>query len=170
MFRSVYFIQYAFLLAIGFVSGVICFQAFSLDKSMNLIKLLDPRVLELSDVTLWQIFLPIIVWGLFVLFFTTHPYLHFFAKLVVAVKATFFGFGSVFLLTQQESILVYSVWWFPFQLIYCILLLALCSVFGTRKAGPNRKFVFNKKLFFTLAVAFTIMGLGEIMVISYIIN
>ncbi len=81
----------------------------------------------------------------------------FFSKLVVAVKATFFGFGSVFLLTQQESILVYSVWWFPFQLIYCILLLALCSVFGARKAGPNRKFVFNKKLFFTLAVAFTIM-------------
>lgn len=170
MFRSVQVIQYGFLIAIGFVSGVICFQAFSLDKSMNLIKLVDPRVLELSDVTMWKTILPIVAWGLFVLFFTTHPYFHFFARLVVAVKATFFGFGSVFLLTQQESILVYSVWWFPFQLIYCILLLALCSVFGTRKVGPNRKFVFNKHLFITLVVAFTVMCVGEMFVISSIIN
>lgn len=170
MFRSVQLIHYTFLLAIGFVSGVICFQAFSLDKSMNLIKLVDPRVLDLSDVTIWQTVLPIVLWGVFVLFFTTHPYLRFFAKLVIAVKATFFGFGSVFLLTQQESILVYSIWWFPFQLIYCILLLALCSVFGTRKVGGNRKFIFNKHLFFTLIIAFAVICLGEFFVISYIIN
>ncbi|NLY80620.1 MAG: hypothetical protein GX072_12265 [Lysinibacillus sp.] len=168
MFRSVLLIQYAFLLAIAFVSGVICFQAFSLDKSMNLIKLIDPRVLQLSDVTIWQTIIPVVAWSLFVLFFTTHPYLHFFAKLVVAVKATFFGFGSVFLLTQQESILVYSVWWFPFQLIYCILLLAMCSVFGSRKVGNNRKYLFNKNLFITLFIAFTIMCIGEVLVISYI--
>ena len=170
MFRSIILIQYAFLLAFGFVSGVVCFQAFSLDKSMKLIKIVDSRVFELADVSIWQSIIPLIIWIVFVLVFTTHPFLQFIARMVVAVKATFFGFGSVFLLTQQESILVYNVWWFPFQLIYCILLLALCSVFGSKKVGSNRKYLFNKRLFITLLIAFALICTLEILVISYIVR
>lgn len=170
MFRSILLIQYAFLLAFGFVSGVVCFQTFSLDKSMKLIQIVDARVLELTDVSVWQTIIPVVGWMVLVLIFTTHPFLQFFAKMVVAVKATFFGFGSVFLLTQQESILVYSVWWFPFQLIYCILLLVLCSVFGSKKVGSNRKYVFNKRLFFTLLITFAFICAAEIFVISYFVQ
>lgn len=169
MFRSVLFIQYAVILAISFISGVVCFQVFSLDKSMKLISYVDPRVLDLTDVSIWNTIIPLIAWIVLVLFFATHPYLHVLSKFIVAVKITFFGFSSVFLLTQQESLLVYSIWWFPFQLIYCVLLFVLCSVYTTKKMGPNRKHFFSQRLFVTIIVALTIICAGEIVAISYIL-
>ncbi|MDN4493923.1 hypothetical protein [Ureibacillus aquaedulcis] len=169
MFRSILFIQYAIILAISFVSGVICFQVFPLDKSMKLISYIDPRVLDVTDISVWGTVLPLIAWMVLVLFFATHPYLHVLAKLVVGVKITFFGFSSVFLLTQQESLLIYSVWWFPFQLIYCFLLFMLCSVYSAKRVGPNKKYVFSQKLFVTLLVALSVICAGEIVSISYIL-
>ncbi|RKQ18006.1 hypothetical protein [Ureibacillus endophyticus] len=169
MYRSTLVIQFAVILAISFVSGVVCFQLFPLDKAMELIKYIDPRVLELEKITIWNTIFPLIPWIVLVLFFTTHPYFHVLARFVVAVKATFFGFSSVFLLTQQESLLVYSVWWFPFQFLYCILLFLLCSVYASKKVGNNRKFFFSQRLFVTLIIAISIICIGENLVITYII-
>lgn len=169
MIRSVLFLQYAIILAISFVSGVICFQFFPLDKSMQLIGYIDPRILELTDMSKMGTILPIVAWMVLVLFFATHPYLHVLAKFVVAVKITFFGFSSVFLLTQQESLLVYSVWWFPFQLIYCFLLFVLCSVYSAKKVGPKKKYVFSQKLFVTILITLSVICAGEIVAISYVL-
>ncbi|SOB94108.1 hypothetical protein SAMN05880501_101758 [Ureibacillus xyleni] len=169
MYRSTLLIQFAVILAISFVSGVVCFQLFPLDKAMELIKYIDPRVLELTDITIWNTIIPLVAWIVLVLFFATHPYLHVLARFVVAVKATFFGFSSVFLLTQQESLLVYSAWWFPFQFVYCILLFLLCSVYATKKVGQKRKYFFSQRLFVTLIVAITLICVGENLVITYVI-
>lgn len=159
-------IQYAFILIVSFVSGVICFQAFSMEKAMNLIRFVDPRVVNMENITIWHTILPLVVWICIVLFFATHQYLHSFAPLVVGVKATFFGFSSVFLLTQQESLLFYSVWWFPFQFLYCVLLFMLCMV----KVGVNRKsYVLSRLLVMTL-ILFTVICTAEIITISYFIN
>ncbi|MGE7665066.1 hypothetical protein ACQKMN_05060 [Ureibacillus composti] len=168
MFRSLTVIQYACILAISFVSGVVCFQAFSMDKSMKLIGYIDPRVLDQTDISLWQTILPLVVSIVVVLVFATNPYIQYFARFVVAIRITFFGFSSVFLLTQSESMLTYSAWWFPFQLVYAILLLMLCSVYGTRKVGPNRKHFFSKKLFIFIIACLAIVCAGEVVTISYI--
>ncbi|WP_036183924.1 hypothetical protein [Ureibacillus manganicus] len=168
MFRSTILIQYAVILAISFVSGVVIFQAFALDKSIQLIELIDSRVIDPSNVSFWQSILPLGVSILLVLLFATHPYIPFVAQFVVAIRATFFGFSSVFLLTQQESMIVYSLWWFPFQLIYCILLLILCSVYTSKKVGPNRRHFFAQNLFFILLAVFAGICIFEIIVISYI--
>ena len=170
MFRSATVIQYIFILTISFVSGVVCFQAFSLDKSMKLIEFLDARVLDPTNIPIWQTILPLIVSIVVVLIFATNPYIQFFSRFVVAIRITFFGFSSVFLLTQQESLLTYSVWWFPFQLIYSILLLMLCSVYGSRKMGNNRKHFFSSKLFVTLLICFALLCAGEVITISYIFD
>nr|WP_106784567.1 hypothetical protein [Lysinibacillus timonensis] len=169
MFRSTILIQYALILAIGFVSGVVCFQAFSLDKSIQLIELIDPRVIDPTNVTIWQSILPLAVSIVVVLILATHPYIALFAQFIVAIRATFFGFSSVFLLTQQESMTVYSLWWFPFQLVYCILLLVLCSVYSTRKVGGNRKHFFAKNLLIALLVIFAAVCSLEIFVMSTVI-
>lgn len=169
MFRSILIIQFAVILAISFISGVVCFQLFPLDKAMQLIGYIDPRVLDVQDISILGTIAPLVVWALLVLFFATHPYLHVLARLVVAVKATFFGFSSVFLLTQQESLLIYSVWWFPFQLVYCFLLFLLCSVYASKKVGSNRKYFFSQKLFVTLVVMLMIICAGENVVIHYIL-
>ncbi|RUL55099.1 MULTISPECIES: hypothetical protein [Lysinibacillus] len=169
MFRSILIIQFAVILAISFISGVVCFQLFPLDKAMQLIGYIDPRVLDVQDISILGTIAPLVIWVLLVLFFATHPYLHVLARLVVAVKATFFGFSSVFLLTQQESLLIYSVWWFPFQLVYCFLLFLLCSVYASKKVGGNRKYFFAQKLFVTLVVMLIIICVGENVVINYIL-
>ncbi|HWK23729.1 MAG TPA: hypothetical protein VNS08_11930 [Ureibacillus sp.] len=169
MFRSLLFIQYAIILAISFVSGVICFQVFPLDKSMKLISYIDPRLLDITDISIWGTILPLVAWLVLVLFFATHSYLHVLSKFVVGVKITFFGFSSVFLLTQHESLLIYSVWWFPFQLIYSFLLFLFCSVYTSKKVGPTKKYVFSQRLFVTLLIVLTVICVGEIVSITYIL-
>lgn len=164
------FIQYAIILVVSFVSGVICFQAFSMVKAMNLIGFVDPRLLDLEGLSIWHTILPLAVWIGIVLFFATHSFLHPFAPLVVGVKVTFFGFSSVFLLTQQESLLFYSLWWFPFQFLYCVLLFVLCMVRKRAANGLQRKSLFLGRLLVMTLVLFTVICAGEIVAISYIIN
>lgn len=170
MLQKSLLVQYVLIFIISFVSGVICFQAFSMDKAMNLIRIVDPRILNVDNITIWHTILPLVAWIGIVLFFATHQFLHPFAPLVVGVKVTFFGFSSVFLLTQQQSLLFYSAWWFPFQFLYCLLLFMLCMVQRSKRVGPNRKqYVLRRLLMMTLFL-FTVICAGEILAISYIFN
>lgn len=170
MLQKALFVQYAFIFVISFVSGVICFQAFSMDKAMKLIQIVDPRIINVENITIWHTIIPLCVWIVIVLLFATHQFLHPFAPLVVGVKATFFGFSSVFLLTQQQSLLFYSAWWFPFQLLYCFLLFMLCMVQSSKKVGPNRKSYFLHRLLMATLFLFTLICAGEILAISYIFH
>ena len=96
MFRSVQRYTICLFSSNSFVSGVICFQAFSLDKSTKLISYVDPRVLELSDVTIWQIrYYHLHRWIDLSYFLQLTLISIYWLDFVVAVKATFFGFGSV---------------------------------------------------------------------------
>jgi len=86
------------------------------------------------------------------------------------MRATFFGFSSVFLLQKLEAFWLYTIWWFPFQLIYCILLLVLCNLlvpaWSKRKIGKQvsgRTILLNFIAFFIIIVA-------EFIVVSYVLK
>ena len=119
-------IQYTSMIVLCFVSGVVCYQLFQIDQVMQIIEWSDRRLLTMDKpLFIWNVVPFIAALGI-VLFFSTHHYLMMIAPIFIALKCTFLGFSSVFLLVHLQSVQLYALWWFPFQLLYCILLIMHC--------------------------------------------
>ncbi|AWE06867.1 hypothetical protein DCE79_05395 [Lysinibacillus sp. 2017] len=129
--RKTIVIQYTSMIVLCFICGVACYQLFQIDQVMQILEIGDRRLLTMDKPSLLWSVVPFIGALSVVLFFSTHKYLTIIAPIFIAIKVTFFGFSSVFLLVHHQSVKLYAIWWFPFQLSYCILLLALYA--GSKK-------------------------------------
>lgn len=123
--RKMMYVQYTTMIVLCFVCGVACYQLFHIDQVKQIIEWGDRRLLTMDKPTMIWSVVPFIAAISIVLFFSTHKYLATIAPIFIAIKVTFLGFSSVYLLVQHHSVKFYALWWFPFQLIYCILLIAL---------------------------------------------
>lgn len=168
--RKLLFIQYATMLVLSFVCGVACYQLFDLQQVTQVITWGDRRLLLEQQATspFWSA-LPLVLALFFVLFFSTHRYLMAIAPVFIALKITFFGFSSVFLLVHHESVQLYGVWWFPFQLVYSILLIVLYQVSRVAPQKLGQKML-SKKRIAVLLTLFAILGSFEYIVMSMMIK
>ncbi|MFJ7735013.1 hypothetical protein ACIQ2D_01625 [Lysinibacillus sp. NPDC097287] len=168
MSRTVSIFYHASILAVSFVCGVICFHIIGSANAESFILYIEPRLAG-DKQSIFRLVLPVIVSVGIILLLATHNFLKIFIRVTVAMRATFFGFSSVFLLQKLEAFWLYTIWWFPFQLIYCILLLVLCNLlvpaWAKRRMGkqvPTQSIMLNFIAFFIIMVA-------EFIVISYIL-
>ena len=168
MSRTVSFFYHASILAVSFVSGVICFHIVGSANAESFILSIEPRLAG-DKHTIFRLMLPVILSVGIILLLATHHFLKIFIRITVAMRATFFGFSSVFLLQKLEAFWLYTIWWFPFQLIYCILLLVLCNLLvpawqkrQLRKQVPVRPLVLNFIALFIIMVA-------ELIIVTYIL-
>lgn len=128
MVRSLSFIHLFVILSIGYIGGALLFREIPLEASEKWILFFDPRIVSSGEGSLLK---PILTT---ILFFLTAFGLSFNNKtrhailLIGAVKCVIFGLSSSYLLASGMALLVYTVWWFPFQLLGCLLFLVYCTV------------------------------------------
>lgn len=168
MSRTVSIFYHASIVAVSFVCGVICFHIIGSANAESFILYIEPRLAG-DKQSIFRLVLPVIVSVGVIFLLATHHFLKIFIRVTVAMRATFFGFSSVFLLQKLEAFWLYTIWWFPFQLIYCILLLVLCSLLvpawskrKINKKRPVQSIVLNFIAFFIVIVA-------EFIVITYVL-
>ena len=166
--RKMIVIQYTSMIVLCFVSGVVCYQLFQIDQVMQIIEWGDRRLLTMDKPQLLWNAVPFIAALGIVLFFSTHHYLTMIAPIFIALKSTFLGFSSVFLLVHLQSVKLYALWWFPFQLLYCIFLIMLfVSSRPKRMSRTIKKQSITKSVMFFCGVMIILFGL-ENFVISYL--
>ncbi len=171
MSRTVSIFYHASIIAVSFVCGVIFFHIIGGPKAEPFILFIEPRLADGGDrQSIFRLVLPVAISIGLILLLATHSVLKVLVRVTVAMRATFFGFSSVFLLQKLEAFWLYTIWWFPFQLIYCILLLVLCNLlvpaWSKRKIGKQvsgRTILLNFISFFIIIVA-------EFIVISYVLK
>ena len=170
MSRTVSIFYHASIIAVSFVCGVIFFHIFGGPKAEPFILFIEPRLADGDRHSIFRLVLPVAISIGLVLLLATHSVLKVLVRVTVAIRATFFGFSSVFLLQKLEAFWLYTIWWFPFQLIYCILLLVLCNLlapaWSKRKIGKQvsgRTILLNFIAFFIIIVA-------EFIVVSYVLK
>jgi len=170
MSRTVSIFYHASIIAVSFVCGVIFFHIIGGPKAEPFILFIEPRLVDGDRQSIFRLVLPVAISIGLVLLLATHSVLKILVRVTVAMRATFFGFSSVFLLQKLEAFWLYTIWWFPFQLIYCILLLVLCNLlvpaWSKRKIGKQvsgRTILLNFITFFIIIVA-------EFIVISYVLK
>lgn len=166
--RKLLYVQYATMIALCFVCGVACYQLFQIEQVTQIIEWGDRRLLTTDKPTLQWSLLPFILSISIVLFFSTHKYLARVAPVFIAIKVTFLGFSSVYLLVQHESVRLYAIWWFPFQLIYCILLIVLYYSGHQNRAGRAIKGSMPWKKVMVVLFALFLLFFVEIFAISYV--
>ncbi len=128
MVRSLSFIHLFIILAVGYIGGALLFREIPIEASERWIGFFDPRVISTSDGSAWRPFITLLLF--FVVTFllsvnskTRHAILFF-----GAIKCVIFGLSSSFLLYSGMKIWQYTIWWFPFQFISCLLFLIYCVV------------------------------------------
>ncbi|ALC85902.1 hypothetical protein AM499_08730 [Bacillus sp. FJAT-22090] len=115
------------VLVFSFIGGLILFEKSTTEQQQWIINLLDARVLLAEQPTFLETIFPHLMIAVVFFLFYQHRYLRKLILVICAFKITFYGFCSSYLLQTQESTYPYVFWWFPFQLVYCILLLALAN-------------------------------------------
>ena len=105
--------------------GYGCIQKCLLIKFVRVIHWIDPRLLNENIPSGFDSILPQLVTILLFLLFATHLILKYTILLIGTMRAVFWGICSGFLIAQETEFWAYALWWFPFQLIYCSLLLLI---------------------------------------------
>ncbi|GLC87220.1 hypothetical protein [Lysinibacillus piscis] len=170
MSRTVSICYHASILAVSFVCGVVLFHIIGSQNAEAFITWIEPRLVDEDKQTIIRLLLPVAVSIALILLLATHSILKVFVRVTVAIRATFFGFSSVFLLQKLEAFWRYTIWWFPFQLIYCILLLMLSSllvpIWSKRRIGKPVK----SQAVVVHFIAFFIVMVAEFIVLVYVLK
>ncbi len=128
MTRSLSFPYLFIILAVSYLGGTLLFRELPEASIAKILLVFDARVVKGSEANL---FLPAIIVMLFfgfALLFARFTYSRFFVVIVAAVKCVLFGISSAYLLAKGLKVYEYAIWWFPFQLILCFVLLLFASV------------------------------------------
>ena len=90
-----------------------------------MIKWMDPRILDEAVPSKLSSILPQLISIFLLILFATHLILRHIILLIGTMRAVFWGISSGYLIAQETEFWSYALWWFPFQLFYCSLLLLI---------------------------------------------
>ncbi|GKV65631.1 MULTISPECIES: hypothetical protein [Sporosarcina] len=128
MARSLSFVYLFVILAISYIGGALLFREWPAAAMDTIVGLYDQRVVKGREAVVWSPFLTSFVFIAVVLFLSRYKKLRFIIMLFGAVKCVLFGLSSTYLLSGGMKLIMYAVWWFPFQLAGSFLFLILCTV------------------------------------------
>lgn len=171
MTRSLAFTHLFIILAVSYLGGTLLFRELSEASVEKILIIFDARVVEGREANL---LLPITATVLFfVLAFvlSRFKYSRFLVLFTGAVKCVIFGVSSAFLLAEGLRILEYAIWWFPFQLLICFILLFYCAIltppFFLKTTGRNER---NNRGLIILVIFAAILVVAEYMIFFILIK
>lgn len=130
------------VLVFCYIAGAFSYYLFSSEQAIYFISMIDPRVVEPTSATVERTIILAFASFFVVYMLGMNPILLFISKLTVALRICFFGLASIILLLTNEDLVVYGVWWFPFQFLYCIISLVFVyrlQQFATIKKSTKKK-------------------------------
>lgn len=116
------------ILAVGYLGGTLLFRELSEESIARLLTIFDARVVKTDEVNILFPALIVVMFFVFSFFLSRFTYSRLFVLLIGAVKCVLFGVSSAYLLAKGLKVYEYAVWWFPFQLLLCFLLLLFNSI------------------------------------------
>lgn len=125
--------QLLLLFLVGYVGGIALYQYFPQQAVENVLTLLDPRITQLKLASWMEIILPNVLFLVLFVIFISHPILRYGAIIFPVIKAVILGIGSMYLVNEHIPLVVYSLWWFPFAILSCIIYF-IGSLMDGRKA------------------------------------
>ncbi|MGE7836501.1 hypothetical protein [Viridibacillus arvi] len=168
MNRSFQIIYFFLIIAIGFIGGILLLQLSTVEQAEWLIRKMDSRVLLQGKPSIWQSLLPVVIPFAIVSLLASHNYLRHVARIIVVLKSAFFGYSAGYLIDTQNAFWSYAAWWFPFQLLYSIVLMVFCIVLVPEPVYAVRKKLPILPRVIVVLVATLVILCGELLAIHFI--
>lgn len=156
------------LLVIGYLGGLWLYSKMPFDQVERVIHWVDPRILSDHVPNGFDSILPQLVTILLFLLFATHLILKYLILLIGTMRAVFWGICSGYLIAQDTEFWAYALWWFPFQLIYCSLLLVIGFLLVPPPSSPQLKKSRSFKGIGILSLIYLVLTGLELFVLPYI--
>ncbi|WP_170232737.1 hypothetical protein [Sporosarcina luteola] len=128
MVRSLSFIHLFIVLTVGYIGGALLFREIPVAASEKWIGFFDPRVISASEGLFLKPILALILFFVIAFLLSMNSKTRHAILLVGAIKCVLFGLSSSFLLSSGMKLWAYTIWWFPFQFLICLLFLVYCVV------------------------------------------
>lgn len=126
MARSLSFIYLFVILAVSYIGGALLFREWPAASLEQIVMLYDRRAAAGGPI--WYPAAVTAVFAAAALFFSKYRKTRFLVIFLAAVKCVLFGISSTYLLSAGLKLVTYSLWWFPFQFLSCLLFFILCAV------------------------------------------
>jgi hypothetical protein len=143
MVRSLSFVHLFVILAIGYIGGAFLFREMSSAAVEKMLTIFDARVIDGHEAGIIRPIAMTVLFFVVVYAFSSLRKLRFTTLFFGAVKCVLFGLSSAYLLSEGMKIIDYTIWWFPFQFLTCLLFLIYCAVlsppFFTRTNGVKKR-------------------------------
>lgn len=171
MIRSLSFTYLFVILAVGYLGGALLFREMPLVSVEKMLVLFDARVVEGHGANFLRPLLMNAVFFLIAFGLSLVKKLRFMVTFIGALKCVLFGLSTGYMLSTGMKLVEYSVWWFPFQLASCFLLLIFCAIlkppFFVRTVGHKKRN--DKALLFLVGLAIFIIAI-EYSIFYYILK
>ena len=171
MIRSLSFTYLFVILAVGYLGGALLLWELPTVSVEKLLAIFDARIVDGHEVNfVWPALMTV---SFFVVAFVLSLFrrMRFTIIFVGALKCVIFGLSSGYSLATGMKILEYTVWWFPFQLITCFLLLIFCVIlsppFFMQTLGRKKR---NDKALTIIAGMAIIVTVLEIVMFNVILH
>lgn len=171
MVRSLSFVHLFVILAVGYIGGALLFREMPATAVEQLLSIFDARVIYGHEAGIIRPVAMTVLFFVVVYALSALRKLRFTVLFFGAIKCVLFGVSSGFLLGTGMKIIDYSIWWFPFQFLTCLLFLIYCAVlsppFFTRTNGAKRR---NDKAVPTLIIMTAIVTIVEVTIFYFLPN
>lgn len=134
MARSLSFIYLFIILTVSYIGGALLFREWPASSIERVVTLYDRRAMGGA---VWYPALLAAGFAAAVLLLSKYGKIRFLIMFIAAVKGVLFGVSSAYLLSAGMKITAYAFWWFPFQLLGCLLFFILCAVLHPPFFTPN---------------------------------
>lgn len=171
MTRSLSFTYLFVILAVGYLGGALLFRELPVVSVEKMLAIFDARVVDGHDVLFIWPALMTATFFLAAFLLSNFKRIQFTVFFIGALKCVIFGLSSGYLLSTGMKIVAYTIWWFPFQLITCFLLLMFCAIltppFFVRTVGRRKR---NDKALIALAGITVIVTSLEILMFYFVLK
>lgn len=156
--------MHAAMFVSSFIVGIALYYLIAIEDIHRFLAIVEPVLIEKTDHQQLAIIIRTAITFIVITIFASNPLLSIISYFLIATKIALFSLCSMYLVVEHQNVLAYSMWWFPIQLLQCIVFIAYYARLKVVKDKP-KKVVATIIVFIILEISIL---LAELMIIRYV--
>lgn len=156
--------MHAAMFVSSFIAGIALYYFIAIEELQLLLHIIEPVLSDDRHSQQLYIVLRTVITFSVITIFASNPILSVISYFLIAAKITLFSLCSMYLVVEHQNVLAYSIWWFPVQLLQCIVFIAYYARLKAVRQ-KTKKVVATILLFSIIEISIL---LAELVIIRYV--
>ena len=108
----------------SFIAGIALYYFIAMEQLQLFLHFIEPVLNDSPNTQQLYIIIRTVITFCVITIFASNPILSIISYFLIAAKIALFSLCSMYLVVEHQNVLAYSMWWFPIQLLQCIVFIA----------------------------------------------